>query len=195
LVLKVTKAVKMSLESSIEENLTEAFGEDLYSEDDDIEEDIDITSEMADEPDGMLTHAGPIEEAIRTKDLVAIDNYSNTLAKSVLSEAILINDIFERDKINVGESKDNEELEKVPSDVDNELSKELAKSTPGYDSYIIEKFLHSKADPIDVSGDVGFDGKEDHFQKDEEMYPGLDTDDAYVQGTRRQATGNLSFNE
>lgn len=184
----------MSCESEIEEDIIESVEEEIYTEDEELEEDIDITNEMADNCESDLKDDvidGARVNGLRTADYIAIEMYSNTLAKSVLTEAILINEVYKRDKINVIDGNvDNGEFCKDLSDHDNGNNESSGQTPAKYDSYIIEKFLHSKADPIDVSGEVGFDGKEEYFQNDnEEMYPGLDKDDVYVQRMGRTETG------
>lgn len=180
----------MSSESDIEEEITETMEESSYIEDEELPEDIDISEEikenLADPDDQSGKKEVPADKSLSTSQYVAIDNFSSTLAKSVLHEAILINEVYEKDKMN-GNDKS---LAVNAFDEDNEANRELNKPNGSYDSYIIEKFLQSKADPIEMTGEVGFDGKEEYFQTDEEQkYPGLDNGDVYIRGMRRSDTG------
>ncbi|WAR26724.1 hypothetical protein MAR_012428 [Mya arenaria] len=121
-----------------------------------------------------------IIDDINPKDYLVIEEYSNTLAENIVQEAVLINEIYTRDR-KTGTSKPGLDL---PMNKDKLLGQMEAKS-PGYDQYIIDKFLHSQADPLDTEDDVGFDGKEEYFRSEldwEGTYPGLNEEDSYIQG-------------
>lgn len=134
------------------------------------------------------------------KNTLAILQFSDTLAESILQEAILINDIHTRDKLNKDDLTENDELER-----DLNIKKTLfphdngiirgRENGAGYDRYLIDKLLGSKADPGEVPDTEGFDGNEEHFKRDKEStYPGLDCDDAYVKaGLDRPESGKFQL--
>lgn len=120
------------------------------------------------------------------KTTIAIINYSSTLAEDVLKEALLIADIHTRDSLNISDALKEDTMER-----DQGIRKQLFPSengriptsdkTGGYDSYLLDKLLRSQPDPAELEGTEGFDGKEENFKIDlDQMYPGLDRDDAYV---------------
>lgn len=215
----------MNSGGEIEEDIVEEIEEELYSEDEDLKEDVDITDEIKngagdlydaaadgeeeeDDNDDREGESGEIKfkngagvgkvnefavdvgSNLRTKDYLVIEKFSNKLAESLITEALLINDIYENDKINVSEKKTPKARTCVLKDLGRSRTGDLNEQRAGFDSYLIEKFLHSKADPIEVNGELGFDGKEDYFQTDtDHTYPGLDKDDEYAQGVSRSVTG------
>ncbi|KAL4226217.1 hypothetical protein ACF0H5_014202 [Mactra antiquata] len=132
------------------------------------------------------TELGLIEngnKVLPENETIAIYKFSDALADNIIQEAFLINDIYNRDKDdNETETNDiNRDLNIKKTLFPNDNGVINGRDNGGYDSYLIDKFLRSKADPEEVPDTEGFDGKEEHFKRDKELtYPGLDRDDAYV---------------
>lgn len=120
------------------------------------------------------------------KKTIAIINYSSLLAENVLQEALLLNEIYKRDSININVPTDDSELDRdkhirehlFPNENGQIISKE---DETGYDNYLMDKLLLSEADPTERAETEGFDGNEEHFMSDKaDTYRGLDRDDEYV---------------
>ena len=89
---------------------------------------------------------------------IAIEGFSSKLAGDIVQEAMLINDIYMRDRMNALAEGDTESDQGL-------LPASLDVRSPGYDQYIIEKFLQSSADPMETMEDSGFQDDEQNFRE------------------------------
>lgn len=104
-----------------------------------------------------------------------INAFCERLAESVVREAILINEIYDRDKLS--------SPIKVSQSLDQGLEHETGTGSGlipagNYDSYMIERFLHSQADPEEALHEEESQKGPDHVT--DGRYPGLDPSDNYV---------------
>ena len=167
------------------ESINEDSGENIdeqriaYSDQNQVSEDLDGEIRIEDEPKDPSNFRTDIGNKISK----AVINYSGLLAENVLQEALLINEIYAKDSINVKLQECEE------TDRDSDIRKHLFPGQngrvadnkgAGYDGYLLDKLLRSKADPDEIAEVNGFDGKEEHFRNKDQTYPGLDSDDAYV---------------
>ncbi|KAH3893375.1 uncharacterized protein LOC127859949 [Dreissena polymorpha] len=123
--------------------------------------------------------SGKRRPVLSTSQYVVIDKYSSVLAETVIHEAILINEIYDRDKMNVDVSKLKNATVRRGHTYGRTGDRGGEACSPGYDQYIIERFLHSHGDPVDGVDEAEFDGKDELYR--ETSYPGLDNSDAYIQ--------------
>lgn len=114
---------------------------------------------------------------------IAIINYSSLLAENVLHEALLLNEIYKRDMINIKVSAGDDVLDRETHIKDNLFPNENGRiysneHETGYDNYLIDKLLLSEADPKEGAETEGFDGNEEHFMSDKgDTHRGLERDE------------------